>query len=138
MSKVEGKRHIVCRLIRGITEHHTLVTRSLVIGILAFDTSVDVSALLVDRREDAARLRLELILTFRITNFFNHTTGNVLHIDVSPRLNFSSQDNLSGRNKGFASYFRVWIVSQKLVKQSIRYLVGYFIGVSFRHRFGGK
>ena len=116
----------------------TLVARTLIVRILAFNTPVDITALFMYGRKNTARFSFELVFTLRITNPLNYSTGHFLHINVCTRFNFSSQNNLSGCYKCFASNFRALVVCKKLIKQSIRYLIGYFIGVSFRHRFGGK
>ena len=138
MCQVQGEGHIVVRLVCRIAEHHALVSRPLVIRVFAFYTTVNVAALLVNGREHAARLGFKLVLAFRVADALDDAPRHVLHIYIRFRFNFSSQDDLSGRDKGFASYFRVFVISQKLIQQSIRYLIGYFIGVSFRHRFGGE
>lgn len=54
MCQVDGHRHIVLSLVACISEHHSLVAGTLIVVVAVVDTTVDVVALLVDGRQDAA------------------------------------------------------------------------------------
>ena len=136
--QIERQRHIIIRLIASIPEHHTLISRPLTHRFGALHAPIDIGRLLVYGRKNTARVGIELIRTFIISDTVNHSAGNLHQIDISIRFNLACQYDLTGRYKGFACNFRVRVIRQKLVEQSVRYLVGHFIGVSFRHRFRGK
>ena len=61
VGQVERNGHVVTRLVGGIAEHHALVAGALVFLVGAVYAAVDVAALLVDGREDAAGIAVELI-----------------------------------------------------------------------------
>ena len=50
----ERKRHVLFCVTACVSEHHTLVTGSLCVGVFTYDTTVDVHALLMEGRKDAA------------------------------------------------------------------------------------
>ena len=54
MRESKRKRHIFLCIAACVTEHHALVACALCIGILAYDTAVDIHALLMKCRENAA------------------------------------------------------------------------------------
>ena len=136
--QVEREGHVVVGLVAGVAKHHTLVAGTLLHGIGALHAPVDVGRLFVNGREDTARVGIELVRTLIISNPVDYPTGHLHQIDIGIRFNLARQNDLPGRHKGFASNFRVGVIGQKLVKQSVRNLIGHFIGVSFRHRFRGK
>ena len=139
MGQAQRQRHIGVRLVVGISEHHSLVTGPLAHGVArTLHAAVDVGALFVDGTEDAAAVGIELIFGFRITDTADRAPGHFLQVGIRFRFHFSGNDHLSGRHERFASYFGVGVIGQQLVKHGIRYLIGYLVGVSFRHRFGCK
>lgn len=64
MCQVDGHRHIVLGLVACVSEHHSLVAGALIVVVAVVDTTVDVVALLVDGRQNAARIAVELIVGF--------------------------------------------------------------------------
>ena len=136
MSQVQRQRHIIFRFIGSITKHHSLVACPLIHRVLAFHATVNVRTLFVNGREYAARVSFEHIFALGIADTVNHFTCNALQIYIRLGFHFSSQYHLSGSHQGFASYFRTGVKRQQFVKHSVRYLIGHFVGVSFRHRFG--
>ena len=136
VGKIQGERHIVFCFVSGITEHHALVARTLFHRIPALHTTVDVGALLMNGGKHATRIALEHILAFGIADFLDYFTRDKLKVNIRFGFHFSSQHYLSGSNQSFASYFRTGVIRQQFVKHSVRYLIGHFVGVSFRHRFG--
>ena len=54
MSQIERHGHIIGRLVGCVTEHHTLVSGSLLVLIGTAHTAVYVVALLMDGRKDTA------------------------------------------------------------------------------------
>ena len=82
MCQIQSKRHIIGCFIGSIPEHHTLITSSLIIWILTFHTAVDITALFMDRRENATRFRFKLVFTLGITDLLDYITGYFLYIYI--------------------------------------------------------
>ena len=80
--QIKRKRHIVFRFIGSITEHHTLVARTLFHRILTFHTTVDIGALLMNGGKHTARVTFEHVLSFGIADFLNYLTCDELEINV--------------------------------------------------------
>ena len=81
--QVERGRHVVFGLVGGIAEHHALVAGPLVILLFAGDATVDVVALLVDSREHAARVAVELIVRLRVAYLVDGLARDGLQVDIS-------------------------------------------------------
>ncbi|OPZ92994.1 MAG: hypothetical protein BWY72_02485 [Bacteroidetes bacterium ADurb.Bin416] len=141
MGQVEGQGHIVFRLVGGVSEHHALVTGSLVHGVhfgSTIDASVDVGGLFMDGGEDTARIAFKHIVAFGITNAVDDGSGDFLKVDIGLRLDFSGQDNLSGGDQGFTGNFRGGVESQEFIEDGIRDLVGDLVGMTLGNGFRGK
>ena len=80
--QIQGNRHIVFGLVRGITEHHSLIAGTLTLLVFAGNALVDIIALLVDGREHTARIAVELILRLRVANLVDGLARNGLQVDV--------------------------------------------------------
>ena len=135
MRQVERHRHIVLGLVGGITEHHALVASALVLVLFTVHTTADVTALLVNGSENTARVAVELIFALRITDTIDGTAGNGLQVNISLRAHLAHDHHLSGSDKGLDGAACLIVVSQKLVYQCVGNLVGYFVGMTLRHRF---
>ena len=134
--QVDAQRHIVRRLVAGISKHHALVAGSLFLGNFALHAAVYVGALLVQSREHAARVGIKLVFAAVVANTVNHTARDIHQVDVAPRFNFSGNHHLAGGNKCFACHFRRRVVSHELVEDSVADLVGNLVVMPFRNRFG--
>ena len=131
----EGQGHISVGLVAGVTEHHALVAGTLFLRFGAVNAAVDVCALLMNGREDAAAFGLKLIGGLGVTDAGNGAAHHVLNVYVSLRLYLACHNHLPRRNEGFAGNFRVRVESQELVKHGVRDLVSHFVGMPFRHGF---
>ena len=133
MGQVKGQGHIIIRFVAGIAKHHTLVAGSLFFFFLFVYSLVDIGRLLMDGRKDTAGVRFEHIFALGIADLTDNAAGNLLHVEVSLRFYFSGQNDLSSSYEGFASDFGLGVKSEEVVDQCIGYLVGYFVGVTFRY-----
>ena len=115
-----------------------MVARSLFVGLFATNAAVDVVALLVNGRQYAARIAVELVLRFGVANMFDGVSGNGLQVDVRIRAHLAHDNHLSCGNESFDGAMRFVVVGQELVYQSIRYLVGHLVGMPFGNRLGRK
>ena len=134
VGQVERDGHVRLRLISGVAEHHALVAGTLLLLVGTIDATVDVLALLVDGTEDAARVAVELVLRLRITDALDGVTGNGLQVDIHLAADLAHENNLTGRDKRLAGHTGMRVVSQELVENSVRDLVGHLVGMALRHR----
>ena len=137
----EGKGHEGVGLVVGVAEHHALVAGSLGHGVgvvLAVHAAVDVAALLVYGAEDAAALRLELIVGLGVADAGDGASHHVLQVDVGLRLHFAGHDHLSSGDEGFAGNLGVGVVGEELVEHSVGDLVGHLVGMALGNGFGCK
>lgn len=126
VAEVKRQRHIILRLVRGIAEHHALVSRTLVHRVLTFHTAVDVRTLFMNGREHAATLGLELVFGLGITDTADGTPCYFLQVDVSRRLDLSGQHDLSCSHQSLTCHLRILVESQQLIQYGIRNLVCHF------------
>ena len=138
MREDQRGRHQLAGLVAGITEHDTLVTGTLLLLLLAGYALVDVGRLLVDGRENATRVAVELVLALRVADLLNHATRYALHIDIGLRAHLTGHHDQTRGAEGLTSHLRGGIVAQKFVKNSIGNLIRNLIGMSFRNGLRGK
>ena len=86
-------------------------------------------------RQNTARLSIKTILTAVISDLRDNLSHRSGKIDVSAAPHLTGHYDLAGGDEGFACYFTLGIVRQKLVKHCVGNLIGNFIGMSLRHRF---
>ena len=135
VGKGERQGHISVGLVAGVAEHHALVAGTLLLRLGAVDAAVDVCALLMDSREDAAAFGLKLIGGLGVTDAGNGAAHHVLNVYVSLRLYLACHNHLPRRDEGFAGNFRIRVESQELVEHGVGNLVSHFVGMPFRHGF---
>ena len=135
MGQVERDGHVIVGFVAGVAEHHPLVSGSLVFGIAVVDAPVDVVALFMDGRENAAAVAVELIFGFCVADVVDGLPGYCLEVDVFFRPHFAHDHHLSRSVECFYCTPCVFVVGQKLVEQCVTDLVGNLIRVSFRYRF---
>ena len=136
--EVERERHVVVGFVTGVTEHHSLISGTLIHGLGTFYSPVDVGRLLVYGREYSAGVAVEFIFAACVPDAVDDAAGDFVQVDVSTRFYFTGEDDLPGGYQCFASDFRLGVVSEKFVEQGVGNLIGHLVGVSFRYRFGGK
>ena len=78
MRQIERHGHVVFCFVAGITEHHALVAGTLFVFVLAVDAAVDVVALLVNSRQNAARIAVKLVFSLRVADALDGLSGDVL------------------------------------------------------------
>jgi hypothetical protein len=60
------------------------------------------------------------------------------NIDIGGGRNLACNKSKPGSYKGFTGYTRCFVFRYDRVKNGIRDLVGYLVGMAFRHGFGRK
>ena len=133
MREVERQRDTILRFVRSITKHHTLVASTLLLRVLTFHTTVDVTALFVDGIQHTTTFAVKLVRRLRVTNPVDGFTCNLLKIHIDIALHLASQHHLTRRDQCLASHLRVGVVSQQIVQHSVADLVSHFVGMSLRY-----
>ena len=82
MGKSQWKRHVLFSVTACIAEHHSLVTRTLLLRVGTYHTSIDICALLVDCREYTARVTVEHVVRLVVADTVNHITHDGLNVNV--------------------------------------------------------
>ena len=139
--------HQLVGLVRRVPEHHPLVARSGTVEQVAFavlmlvrlvDALRDVGRLLVDRDDDAARVRVEAELRTRVTDFANPLADEPRDVDVRLGRDLSRDHDESGRDQRLAGDAPVGVVREDGVEHGIRDLVGHLVGMALGDRLGGE
>ena len=134
----ERRGHELARLVAGVTEHDALVAGPLLLLGFANDALVDVGRLLVDGRDDAARVAVEAVVAPGVADAVDDAARHVLHIDIGLRAHLAGNDHEARRAEGFAGDLRVGIVAEEFVENGVGNLIRDLIGVSLGHRFRCK
>ena len=119
MRQRQGQRHILRRILASIAEHHALVSGALGHLILANHAAVDIRTLLVDRRNDAAGIRVEAVLGLSVADAGDGLARNLFNIDIGTRGNLAANNHKPGRAKRFAGDLGLRILAQELIKNGI-------------------
>ena len=135
MREVQRQGHKIIRLVGRITEHHALVTGTLLLRNRTTNPLVDVLTLRVQRGQDTATLRFELILRLGVTDLRNRLTNDFLDIHPSVATHFTGNHYLTGCTQGLAGYVCLRVLRNHIVQDRVRNLVRHLVRVSFRHRF---
>lgn len=135
VAQLEGQWHAVVGLVGSITEHHTLVTSTLLLWYATLNATVDVSALCMKGREDTTALAVKLVLGLGVTDLLDGLANSIAQFNVGRGLDLAGNDYLTGSNEGLTSYLALWIPSEKIVKYCVTDLVSDLVWVSLRHRF---
>ena len=136
----DRKGHQFLRLVRRVTEHHSLVagadpverivvTRVVLHLVRRIHALRDVGRLLVERNDDAAGRRVEAPLGVGVANLrdpFPHELGNV---DVDVGGDLTGDDDEPGGDQRLAGNAPLGILRQNGVEDRVRDLVGDLIGV---------
>ena len=146
MCQRNRQRHIFRCFVSGITEHHALVTGAYFVFIgLAFfcfqrfiNAKRNIRRLFVNGNQNAAGIAVKAIFSAVITDIDNGFARDFRNINIAARRNFADNMNLPGCNYGFAGNTAMRVLCQNSIKHSIRNLIGNFIRMPFRNRFGSK
>ncbi len=131
VAQLEGQWHAVVGLVGSITKHHTLIASTLLLWYATLNATVDVSALCMKGREDAATLAVELVLGLGVADLLDSLANSITQFDVGRGLDLAGNDYLTGSNEGLTSYLALWIPSEKIVKYCVTDLVSDFVWVPF-------
>jgi hypothetical protein len=94
--------------------------------------------LFVDGGDYGAGIAVEAVEGVVVSDGLDGASDYVLKIDVGFRRDFSGDDYESGGGQGLTGDAAAGIFSQAGVEDSIRNLVGDFVRVAFRDRFGSE
>ena len=128
------------RLARRVAEHHPLVARALLLGLLAVHALGDVGTLPVERAYVVERVPAEALDGTVVADVLHHATGDFLCVDrIEPLAgDLAHVDDEAGAAHRLAGDVRARVLREAGVQNRVGYLVGDFVGVAFRDRLGGE
>src|SRR5690606_12738301 len=109
---------------------------TLLLGLLAHHTLVDVRTLLMNGTEHTAGIGLEHVLAPGVSNALDHFTCDLLHVQIGLALYLACQNHLPCGDQGFTSHLALRIECKKMVYERIADLIGDLVRVSFADAFG--
>ena len=132
--------HQALCFVRSVAEHHSLVAGTLFFLGLSVYTLCDVGRLTVEVVQIAKICRCEILFGDRVADLFNYIAGNFFDINRRkiPGRNFAEIYHYIRPDGCFASDSRVGIFFDAGVQDSVGYLVGDFVGMSFGNGFRRK
>ena len=131
-AKLVGQRnrsgHQLGGFVGGVAEHHALIA-----GAAGVNALRNVAGLLIDGGDDGAGVGVEAVKGVVIANGGDDAADQALEIDVSLGGDFAGNNHQACGRKSFGGYAAVGVLLQACVKDSVRDLVGYLVGMAFSH-----
>ena len=116
----QGQRHIFLGVDAGVAEHHSLVTGTLVLRLLAHDAAVDVGALLVYGGDDSAGGSIKSVFRLGVAYLPDDAAHGVLHVHIGILAAHLAADHYeSAGAECFTSYFRLPVLAEEFIKDGI-------------------
>ena len=115
VGQLDGQRHVVVHFVAGVTEHHALVARTLLLQRRTLHALVDVGRLAVDGGDDTARFVVELVVTLGVADTLDGAARHIVNGDVPFGLHFAGADHKTGGHQRFARHFRLGVLREKSV-----------------------
>ena len=143
----DRERHELGRLVRRVAEHHPLVAGAgqieriavAVLGLVRLvDALRDVGRLLVERDDDAARLRVEAELRARVADLAHALAHEARDVDVRVGRDLPGDDDEAGRDQRLAGDAALGIVGENGVENGVGNLVGHLVRMTLGDRLGGE
>jgi len=147
MCQRDRQGHIFLRFVRCVPEHQPLVAGAdsvefVFISFFRFFRFVyahgDVRRLFVERDKHAAGVAVKAVFSARIPDVPYSFTDDMGNIDITFCGNFPYYVDKPRRHKRFAGNAGAVILGQNGVQDTVRNLIGHFIGMPLRNRFGCK
>ena len=126
----DRKGHELFGLAHGKPEHEALVARA-----ARVDAHRDVRRLLVDRREDGARLVVESVLRARVADVADRLPHDAGDVHVRLRRDLARDEREARRDQRLAGHAPDRVVLEDRVEDRVRDLVGDLVRMAFGDRF---
>mmetsp|Transcript_7543 Transcript_7543/g.8632 ORF Transcript_7543/g.8632 Transcript_7543/m.8632 type:complete len:239 (+) Transcript_7543:526-1242(+) len=130
-----GEWHQLISLISGITKHDTLITGTNVFNLDGIYRLGDIGGLLLNGNNYITGLVIESLGWIVVSNVLDGITDDGFIVNLSGGGDFSKDHNHASFATGLACYTRHFISSNACIKNSVRYLIAEFIGVTLVYRF---
>ena len=143
MGEADRKRHQFLGFLDGVTEHHALVTGTLLVifltvGGLGVHALGDIGGLLVHSDEHGAALVVEGEFRIHVADTLDGLAGNLLVVNHSLGGDFAGNHDEARVHERFASHAAVRVLREAGVEDSVRNLVADFVRMSLGHGFRSK
>ena len=132
--------HQVWGFFDRITKHQPLVTGAgvqVVIGRVVHALR-DVVGLFVIANHDGATFVVNAVLGVVIADALNRVTRDLYVVDMRVGGDFTGQHHQAGVGQCFGCHAAARVLFKNSIQNSVRNLIGHFIGVAFRDGFRGK
>ena len=141
MRHFDRKGHQCLRLTAGITEHHALVSGTVVQKLftaLFADAACNIRRLLVQIDAHRTALGVKAVTLFSIADLGDHLSCNLLIVYAGVRADFPENMDLIGGAGDLTGYMGLRILPQQFVENAVRDLIADLVRVAPGHGFGGK
>ena len=140
-----GHGHQLGGFVAGVAEHHALISRAGLNGVLplpGFQGRVhahgDVRALLVDGGHHRAAVAVKAHVRGVVADVQHHLPDDIGDGHIAAGGNFTHHRHHAGGGKGFAGDPGHGVLGQDGVQHRVGDLVAHFVGMAFGNGFGGK
>ncbi len=118
----------------GVSEHHSLVSGTLLLRVGADHAPVDVGTLLVDGGEDSAGVAVEHVCRLVVADLVDDLAHLCLDVDICVLGPYFSADyHQTGAAECLAGDFGFRVLPEEFVEDCVRNLVGHLVRMSFRY-----
>jgi len=135
----DGERHGFLRLVRGVTEHESLISGA---GLILITTNVhalgDVGGLLLEGDEDVAGLVVESLGRVVVADVLDRVADDLLVVDDRLGRDLTAHEDHTSLGHRFAGDFGVGVLLEVSIEDGIRHLIADLVRVTFSDGFGGE
>ena len=131
MSRRDGRRHPLRRLVAGIPEHHPLVA-----GSPRIDPHGNLGRLAIDGREHGAGVAIDTVLGPVIPDVQNRLPDELWHVYVGVRRHLAGDQRHAGCDERLAGNPRLGVIGKDTVEHRVGDLVCDLVGMPLGNGFG--
>ena len=132
MRQLNCQRQVLWSLIRSISEHDTLITRTQLLQcLLVVQTLRDIWALLLDSHQHIAGLVIESLVRVVIANVFNRIADDSLVVDLRLGGDLAEDHDHAGLGGSLAGHLRERVIFEAGIEDGVGDLICDFVRVAF-------
>ena len=134
----DRQRHAFRGLVGGVSEHHALVARALLLVALGIDAHGDVGRLPVDRGQHGAGPPIEAVGGVGVPDRLDGLANQVGNVHVGIGRDLAGDDRHAGGDQCFTGHPGGRIAGEDGVEDRVGDLIGDLVRVAFGDRLGGE
>ena len=144
--KADGQRHTFGSFIAGISEHHSLIARTDIIGVgvavFCFKALVNahcnIGGLSVYCADNRKGMAVKAVFGLVIANFKHNIANELRNINIAVCDNFAHYHYHARCCAAFAGNARIRVIAQHCIKHGVRDIVADLVRMPLCYGFGGK